>query len=104
MDVTVHAGTVHSSVNVRYELRDGNKAYFRLRDYLCPGGKYPYDDLRKDMQAAFNAGLHIYLWSLPNHLVLAGHPDLSENPDNLGCWHVIFDDSWVKTLPEVSQL
>lgn len=91
-------------LNQRYELRDGNKAYFRLRDYLRPGEKYLYDDLRKDMQAAFDAGLHVYLWSVPNQLILTGHPDLADNPDDLGCWHVLYNDSWVKTLPEVNQL
>jgi hypothetical protein len=81
-------------MNTRYQLLEG-KAYFRLRDYLSPGAKYPYNDLFKDLDAAFDEGIDVYLWSVPGYLILAGHPGHG--------WHLVDDDMWFDNLSQLKQ-
>jgi hypothetical protein len=66
----------------RCELKDG-EAVFRLRDYLVPGGRYPYSELAADLEEALAAGNTVYLYSVPGFMMLAGHPDGEGEP-----WHV----------------
>lgn len=61
-----------------------------LRDYLSPGGKYPYNQLFRDMQAAFDAGRAVYVWSVPGFMIAAGHPDDTSGypwSDGRGGWY-----------------
>ena len=52
------------------------KIDFRLADYLRPRGTRPYDTLAPDLEEALADGYTVYLWSVPNFFMLAGHPDL----------------------------
>jgi hypothetical protein len=56
------------------------KVDFKLRDYLSPGGKYPYDRLAEHMEAELARGNTVYVWSVPGFFMLSGHPD----PNNYG--------------------
>jgi hypothetical protein len=51
---------------------------FHLRDYLSPGGKYPYAALAPALEAALAAGQRVYLWSVPRFFMLAGHPGITD--------------------------
>jgi hypothetical protein len=62
------------------------QADFRLRDYLSPGGRYPYDDLASDLEAALAQGYTVYLFSVPGFMMLAGHPDALQDADPAP-WH-----------------
>jgi hypothetical protein len=53
-----------------------------LRDYLKPGGVYPYERLFEHMQQAMDAGNTVYVWGCAGHFVASGHPDITELP-----WH-----------------
>lgn len=72
------------------------EASFYLRDYLSPGGKYPYDDLPNDLEQALKAGYTVYLFSVPGFMMLAGHPDGELYP-----WHITdYGDVWFATAKE----
>ncbi len=60
-------------------------AVFRLRDYLSPGGKYPYDDLAPDLESAFSAGYVVYLFDVPGNMMVTGYP-LEEDDDDYRPW------------------
>ena len=71
------------------------EASFRLRDYLTPNGKYPYNDLPNDLESALNAGYTVYLFSVPGFMMLAGHPD-ADKP-----WHTTdYGDKYFKTAKQ----
>jgi hypothetical protein len=62
---------------------------FKLRDYLMPGGCYPYESLAPKMEQARNAGFTVYLWSVPGFLMVAGHPGNEKRPwsvETMGTW------------------
>lgn len=61
-------------------------ATFRLRDYLVPGGKYPYSDLAKNLEDARKQGHIVYLYSVPGFMIVSGYPDV-EGEDNSLPWH-----------------
>lgn len=46
----------------------------RLRDYLQPGGKYPYNKLFEDMEAALAAGNRVVVISVPGFVMASGNP------------------------------
>jgi hypothetical protein len=48
---------------------------FYLRDYLSPGGRYPYERLPKDMQAAFDEGYGVMLLSVPGFPMISAYPE-----------------------------
>lgn len=75
-------------------------ADFRLRDYLSPGGYYPYEDMARDLETALSAGFTVYLFSVPGFMMLAGHPDTLQDPDPAP-WHVTdYGDGWYGTARE----
>ena len=47
----------------------------KLRDYLTPGNRRPYDQLAPDLESALADGHSTYLWSVPGYFMLAGHSD-----------------------------
>jgi hypothetical protein len=51
---------------------------FHLRDYLSPGGRYPYDKLAPDMERALAAGNEVSLLSVPGFLMVRGDPSLAD--------------------------
>ena len=55
----------------RYTL-EGDTATFRLRDYLVPGGRYPYEQLAGDMEMVFLKGFNVSLLSVPGFLMVLG--------------------------------
>jgi hypothetical protein len=46
----------------------------QLRDYLNPGGLYPYELLTEHLESGLATGRTVYLWSVPGFMMLAGHP------------------------------
>jgi len=48
---------------------------FHLRDYLTPGGRYPYERLPKDMQAAYDQGFGVMLLSVPGFPMISAYPE-----------------------------
>ena len=63
----------------RYTL-EGNDATFRLRDYLVPGGRYPYEQLAGDMEMAFLKGFNVSLLSVPEFLMVLGLQHANKKP------------------------
>lgn len=47
---------------------------FYLRDYLVPGGRYPYERLPGDMEVALAQGYTVSLISVPGFLMVLGWP------------------------------
>lgn len=45
-----------------------------LRDYLSPGGSYPYEMLFVHANKALAEGKKVYLWSVPGFLMVSGWP------------------------------
>jgi hypothetical protein len=64
---------------------------FKLRDYLGPHNRKPYNRLVPDLEEARAAGHTVYLWNVAEQLMLAGHSGdgLGERPwhDGKGCWY-----------------
>ena len=60
-----------------------------LRDYLRPGGRYPYDRLPLDLEGLLTAGCCVVLLSVPGFPMLYGHPDLQSRRwhDGDGVWY-----------------
>ncbi len=52
---------------------------FELRDYLQPGGIYPYKQLPEDMEHYLKQGYTVYVYSVPGFMMAAGHPNLVES-------------------------
>lgn len=69
------------------------KTDFRLRDYLRPGGKHPYAALASDLEAALAVGQSPYLWSVPGHFMLAGHPGLARRWSDGERWYRTAEDA-----------
>lgn len=53
---------------------DRESATFHLRDYLTPGGVYPYNELAPDLEAALAQGRKVYLISVPGFMMVSGYP------------------------------
>lgn len=70
------------------------QADFWLREYLVPGGKYPYSELAEDMEQALQIVDKVYLWSVPGFLMVSGYQG-GEFP-----WHSINADTWHKSAKE----
>ena len=62
-------------MNIRYTLDEQGGAVFRLKDYLSPGNRYPYNDLPNDLEAARRQGLAVSLLSVPGFLMVGAFPD-----------------------------
>ena len=62
-----------------------------LKDYLAPGGKYPYSQLTEDMERLIREGFKVNVLSVPGFHMASGHPDLVKfnTPfwDNQGYWY-----------------
>lgn len=89
-------------MNKRYVLKKSDHlkntaAEFELKDYLSPRGKYPYEDLAKDMESALQDGHFVYLWSVPGFLIVSGFPGAGEK-----CWSSLngFHDKYFETAAE----
>jgi len=91
----------HGRCEIKPKTRgNGNEADFRLRDYLSPGGRYPYADLAGDLEAALADGFTVYLFSVPGFMMLAGHPS-EPGCEDLEPWHVTdAGDEYHKTAAE----
>jgi hypothetical protein len=77
------------------------RVWFSLRDYLKPGGRYPYEELAEDLEASVAAGYKTYLRSVPGFMMLAGYPE----PDGDGNrWHKTDTDEFHKTAKEALAL
>lgn len=60
---------------------EGSDATFKLRDYLSPGGRFPYEELASDMETAWLKGYSVYLYSVPDFLMVsAGHYGKQNKP------------------------
>ena len=80
---------------------DKPEADFRLRDYLGPGGRYPYKDLAADLEAAKAAGYVVYVFNVAGFMMLAGHPpDPTYILPDLTPWHTIDTDEYFATARE----
>ena len=66
------------------------KKNFQLADYLRPNGTKPYKALPDDLEYARNQGFTVYLWSVANQFMLAGHPGNNPTPWSDG-------NKWYKT-------
>lgn len=75
----------------RARRRNPPEAVFYLRDYLQPRGKFPYEQLPRDLEAELAAGKTVYLFGSAGSLVLAGHPGMKKP------WHDAIGDRWYPT-------
>lgn len=53
-------------------------AHYKLKDYLGPNGKYPYDSLPEELENMRREGYVVYVWSVPGFMMVAGHPDTED--------------------------
>lgn len=50
------------------------KTEINLRDYLSPGGRYPYAQLTVDMERQLAAGVRVLVISVSGTIMAFGHP------------------------------
>lgn len=56
-----------------------------LRDYLSPGGRYPYAKLSVDMGLALENGKDVVVLSVPGFLMVRGSADLAKEGRRAWC-------------------